>query len=131
MTNIELLNLLNQRMLANVSDGQANPIGYGGGNLTGIPMAEADLMRSPCRALRWLSDNSPFNFETFVRLTHSEGFQGLIIRDKVNGNIVRTIEVPMGAGESGDPKNSIYRNNRKIIVQALRTVQDKLDEGGW
>jgi hypothetical protein len=131
MTNAELLALLKQRMEEKVTDGRTNPIGYGGGDMTGVPMKDADLMRSPCRALKWMSDNSPFEFETYARLTYEKGYQGLIVRNKLTGEIIETVEVVMGGGEDGNPKNQIYINNRKIIIQALRTIQDKLDEGGW
>jgi len=126
-----MLELLLQRMKEKVADGKTNPIGYGGGSMVGVPMAEADLMRSPCRALRWMYDNSPFEFETYVRLTHSQGHQGLIVRSKDTGKVLRTVEVIMGGGEDADPKNQIYRNNRRIIVEALRIIQEKLDAGGW
>ena len=131
MTNAEMIQLLKDRMEEKITDGKRDPIGYGGGSLEGLTLREAEVFRSPCRALRWLTDNSPFVFETFVRLTHSEGYQGLIVRNKKTGAILRTVEVRMGGGEDGDPKNAIYINNRKIIREAIKLVQDKLDAGGW
>ena len=86
-------------------------------------------MRSPCRALRWLSDNSLFTFETFVTLSSVEGWQGINVYNK-DGTLHRCIKVQMGGGENADPKNQIYINNRAIILEAITMLQEDLNLGG-
>jgi hypothetical protein len=120
---------LQTRLEEKISEGRTNPIGYGGGDLTGMSIIEADVMRSPCRALRWLSDNSLFNFETFVTLSSVEGWQGINVYNK-DGTLHRTIKVQMGGGENADPKNQIYINNRAIILEAIAMLWEELNLGG-
>jgi hypothetical protein len=98
---------LQTRLENKVSEGRTNPIGYGGGDLNGVSILDADVMRSPCRALRWLGDNSPYDYETFVRLSSVEGWQGINIYNK-NGTLHRKIEVQMGGGENADPKTLMF-----------------------
>lgn len=119
---------LQTRLEERVSDGRTNPIGYGGGDLTGVSLLDADVMRSPCRALKWMSDNSPYDYETFVRLSSSEGWQGINIFNK-DGTLYRKIEVKMGGGENADPKNQIYINNRAIIIEAIAFLNEELGIG--
>lgn len=107
-----------------ISEGRTNPIGYGGGSLTGVSLIEAEVMRSPCRALRWLEDNSDYVYETFVRLSSSEGWQGINIFNK-DGSLFRKIEVPMGGGENADPRQTIYINNRTIILETLAFISSQ------
>jgi len=121
----ELLNRLENK----ISEGRTNPIGYGGGDLTGMSLLEADVMRSPCRALRWLGDNSLYNFETFVTLSDVEGWQGIRAFNK-DGTLHREIKVRMGGGENADPKNQIYINNRAIIMEAIMMLHEELSLGG-
>jgi hypothetical protein len=116
---------LQSRLENKVSEGRTNPIGYGGGDLTGLSIIEADVMRSPCRALRWAADNSNYNYETFVTLSDVEGWQGINIYNK-NGTLHRTIKVKMGGGENADPKNQIYINNRAILMELIGMVQEGL-----
>lgn len=108
-----------------VSDGEANPIGYGGGDLTGLTVAEADVMRSPCRALRYMADNSDYTFETFVRLSDSAGWQGISVFNKSDGSLAKKIEVRLGGGPDSDPKSLIYRNNRRIILETLKFLEEQ------
>lgn len=117
--------ILLARLESKISEGRSNPIGYGGGDLTGVSLKDADVMRSPCRALRWLCDNSPYDYETFVELSSTEGWQGINIYNK-NGTLYRRIEVAMGDAEGSDPKNSIYKNNRAIILETILFISEEL-----
>lgn len=119
---------LQSRLEELISEGRSNLIGYGGGDLTGVPLAEAGLMRSPCRALRWMTDNSQYRYETFVTLSDTEGSQGINIYNKDDGALHRTISVAMGGGANSDPKNLIYSNNKAIIMEAVLAVQESLEE---
>lgn len=123
------LDQLQIRLENKVSEGRTNPIGYGGGDLTGVSLVAADVMRSPCRMLRWMSDNSPYNYETFVTLSDVEGWQGINIYNK-NGTLHRQIKVKMGGGENADPKNQIYINNRAILLESLMFICEELGIGG-
>lgn len=117
---------LEARLEEKISEGRTNPIGYGGGDLSGLTLAEADVMRSPCRALRWLRDNSDYKFRTFVELDDDIGWQGIYIYNKSDGSLHRTIRVRMGGGENADPKNQIYINNRRIILETLALLEESL-----
>ncbi len=112
-----------------ISEGRTNPIGYGGGDLAGIPLIQADIMRSPCRILRWMRDNSDYSYQTFVDLDDTEGWQGIRIFNKSDGSLYREIKVKMGGGENADPKNQIYINNRIILLEALKFICDELGIG--
>jgi hypothetical protein len=118
----ELLARLEQK----ISEGRTNPIGYGGGDLTGLSLIEADVMRSPCRALRWLDDNSAYTFQTFVDLSSVEGWQGIRIYNK-DGSLYREIKVKMGGGENADPMRQIYLNNKTIITEALTFISEQIE----
>lgn len=115
---------LETRIENRVSNGRTNPIGYGGGDLSGLSIAQADVMRSPCRALRWMSDNTDYEYETFVTLSDIMGRQGLDVFNKSDGSLVTSIVVPMGGGPNADPNSRIYINNTKIIVETLRVIEE-------
>jgi len=117
--------VLQSRLENKVSEGRTNPIGYGGGNLTGLSIVDADVMRSPCRALRWAADNSSYNYETFVTLSDVEGWQGIRVFNK-DGTLYREMKVRMGGGENSDPKNQIYINNRAILMELIAMVAEGL-----
>ena len=114
---------LQARLESRISEGRTNPIGYAGGDLTGTNVS--DYMRSPCSLLRWASDNSIYTYETFVRLSSTEGWQGINVYNK-DGTLHRKIEVPMGDAEGSDPKNSIYRNNRAILIELISMISEDL-----
>lgn len=115
---------LETRIQAKVSDGRTNPIGYGGGDFVGMTIAQSDVMRSPCRALKWATDNSDYLYETFVTLSDTKGRQGLDVFNKSDGSLVTSIVVPMGGGPNADPNSRIYINNTKIIVETLRVIEE-------
>ena len=116
---------LQERLENKISEGRTNPIGYGGGDLTGVSLADADVMRSPCRALRWAADNSIYTYETFVRLSDTQGWQGINVYTK-DGTLYRKIEVQMGGGENSDPMKIIYINNRAILMELIQLVAEDL-----
>jgi hypothetical protein len=117
---------LQARLESKISDGRSNPIGYGGGDLTGVSLADADVMRSPCRALRWAADNSIYTYETFVRLSDTQGWQGINVYTK-DGTLYRKIEVQMGGGiNDSDPMKIIYINNRAILMELIQMVAEDL-----
>jgi len=113
--NLDQLELLLEEK---ISDGKTNPIGYGGGSLAGVSLQDANVMRSPCAALRWMADNSDYIYETFVTLSDTQGWQGINIYNK-DGSLHRQIKVPMGGGENADPMKTIYANNKKIVLETL------------
>jgi len=115
---------LETRLETKISDGRTNPIGYGGGSLVGMSFIDAEVMRSPCRALRWMTDNSAYKYITFVRLSDTAGSQGIDILDKGDRSLVREISVPMGGGCNADPKTGIYNNNKRIIMEALLLIHE-------
>ena len=116
---------LQARLESKISDGRTYPIGYGGGDLTGVPLIDADVMRAPCRALRWAADNSIYNYETFVRLSDTQGWQGINIFNK-DGTLYRKVEVQMGGGLDSDPMKIIYLNNRAILMELIQMVAEDL-----
>jgi hypothetical protein len=111
-----------------ISEGRTNPIGYGGGDLTGVSVMDAQIGRSPCRALRWLRDNSPYTYQTFVELSDEQGWQGVRIFNKSDGSLVREVKVPMGGGSDSDPMVTIYRNNKAIIAETMAFITE--NQGG-
>jgi hypothetical protein len=119
------LDELQERLEGKISEGRTNPIGYGGGDLTGIPLIEADVMRSPCRALRWAADNSNYSFQTFVDLSDVEGWQGIRVFNK-DGTLHRELKVKMGGGADSDPMRTIYLNNKTIIMELVTMVAEEL-----
>ena len=118
--------ILESRIGAKMSGGKTNPIGYGGGDLTGVPLVEAGVMRSPCRALRWMQDNSDYYYETFVDHFDNEGCQGLDVFSKDDGSLVKTVSIEMHGGPNADLKDEIYVINKRIITAALMVIHQSL-----
>jgi hypothetical protein len=97
-------------------------IGTTAGNLKGINIKDVpNLMRSPCTALKWLDDNTPYTFQTFVELTAHEGRQGIRAVNKL-GVVVKEISSPIYGGEDSDPMKIIYQNNKAIITETIKYV---------
>jgi hypothetical protein len=113
------------RLLQDVGQGN-NPIGYGGGSLAGVPLAQAGVMRSPCRALRWMSDNSEYRYETLVKLSDLGGSQGMYVYSKEDDSLIRSIGNPMGGGPNDDPERRIYKDNTAIILQGVSLIYESL-----
>jgi len=125
------LDALEAAMLAAISTGRSNPIGYSGENTAGLSPAQANFSRSPCRTLNWLNSNSPYGFISFTQLRADGGEQGLKIYSDDTGQLVKTFSVPVGGGKNADPRKSIYKNNRKILMTAVNVVWKKIQNGGW
>lgn len=104
--------------------GEGNPIGYGGGEVTLMSIG-----KSPCRALAWMTANSPYEFKSYARLSDEGGYQGFIVSQEDEDDVI--LESPMPDLDGGDPKNQIYRANRKFIFRGIRIIQEKISEGGW
>lgn len=103
-------------------------IGTSVGGLSGVPPGSPAVNQSPCAQLKWLEDNTPFNWEAYVTLTYDGGYQGLRVTRKSNGTLVRNLKFPIMGGDDSDPYRQIPVNHRRMIAKAIAFVTRKLTE---
>lgn len=105
-----------------IDTGGKSAIGTNLGDLKGLRPDEVEgIMKSPCAALKWLEDNTPYSYQTFVELTFEDGRQG-IRAFNAQGKQVGEIAIPIYSGEDSDPMKIIYKNNRAIIRETVKYV---------
>ena len=109
---------------ADISEGRHNPIGSQSGNLAGVSLRDAGIMRSPCGALKWCGQNNAddLSFKTFGELGAEGGEQGVLVYDE--GVLVKTYKVPMGGGLDGDPMYDVYRTNNRLIMKIIQFIEE-------
>ena len=113
---------LEQTISSQIDKGPKSIVGTTAKDLKGVsPQDVPNFMRSPCTALKWLEDNTPYEYETFVRMRKDGCWQGIIAFNE-QGNEVAKIEVPVRGGEDGDPMKIIYQNNKIIITETVKYV---------
>ena len=102
------------------------PIEADCGDLVGVDRHDPSILTSPLIKLRWLDENSPYWFETFVILSKDNCWQGVnIFLDEDLENIHHNITVVSGGGDTGNIGDQIYIHN-KFITDAC---MDFIDSG--
>ena len=116
---------LESTLQRSIKKGKSNPVGTSKGDLTGVSLAEAQIMGSPCAILKWCRQNNPkYRFRTFVELDEDGGWQGIKVFDKETGKKVKTIYTDMHGGLDSDPKNVIYATNKMILGILVKKVSN-------
>lgn len=101
-------------------------IGTAAGDLTGIDAASPMTNRSPCAQLKWLEDNTPFNFQAYVHLSYNEGFQGVRITKKSDGSVVKVIKFPITGGDDSNPYKQIPINHKRMMNRLIAHVAQRI-----
>lgn len=109
---------LQEILTANFLDREANPIKY---NKDLVDDIAQEIHRSPVIAMKWMSDNYRYEWQTFVELSASEGWQGVRAFNK-KGKLHKEIKVPLGGGEASEVGDQIYINNKRITNAVLDFV---------
>ncbi len=102
-------------------------IGTNAGDLTGVSIAAAEVNRSPCAQLKWLEDNTPYNYKAFVELAYNEGYQGVRIINKSDDSLAKEVKFEITGGDDADPYRQIPINHRRMVTSMLGHILDCLE----
>lgn len=102
-------------------------IGTAATDLEGVSIQDSRLGRSPCAQLKWLEDNSIYNYEAFVSLNYAAGYQGITITLKSDGSLEKEIKFPITGGDDADPYRQIPINHRRMVNMLISHVSERLE----
>ena len=99
-----------------------NKLKYDGPSVAGLTPSQAKLKGKPCKAMRWIRDNSNFRVEIYIKLTERRGTQGIRIFNKNTDKLIEDLSVPMGGGDYGSVETQIYENTKTILAEAVKFI---------
>jgi hypothetical protein len=112
--------------IINKTYGTGEPLLNADRDYTGVPLEEANIMRSRCDVMKWAYDNTGLEYEPYFVLSFRRPRHGFYTYK--NDVLIDNVIVPMTGGLNSNPKDQIYDDMNTMIGLIINHAQGQIDK---